>query len=112
MTGRERTRANRFQYRQRSADADNSDATVRAVTPIQISGKRTFGVKKLLVFRDADQIVLSIMTAQGTAAFPFSRSVTAKLVAGLSRELAEPPEPPEPAEPDDEPVRRRRRLGR
>ena len=107
MTERQR---NRFQYRLRSADADNStDATVRAVTPIQISGKRSFGVKKLLVFRDADQIVLSIMTAQGTAAFPFSRSVTAKLVAGLSRELAEPPEP---AEPDDEPVRPRRRLGR
>ena len=105
MTERQR---NRFQYRLRSADADNStDATVRAVTPIQISGKRSFGVKKLLVFRDADQIVLTIMTAQGTAAFPFSRSVTAKLVAGLSRELAEPPE-----QPDDEPVRPRRRLGR
>ena len=103
---RDRTRARRGSYRYQLRPQELAETeTVTAIKPIQITGTRTCGAKKFLVFADQDEIVLSIMLAGGTVNVPMARTVAAKLVSGLTRELAQP------VAPEDEPVRRRRRLG-
>ena len=115
----ERTRR-RFRYRTRQqADVGGDDEEIlQSIKPIELNGRRSqvCGLRKLLVYTDQDEVVVSVVTNGGTLECPDSRNKASKLAAASTQQLVAPIEVAmrsrvRIAQEPEQPLRRRR-LGR
>ena len=56
--------------------------------PLLLDGDTSFGLRRVLVFPEAGQIVMSIIGNEGSVNVPLSRKLVGDLVASLSKCLA------------------------
>jgi hypothetical protein len=84
MTNAANSRRKPFRFR---ADLYVRQRMIEQLRPLPIKGQHRLGLKELLVFSDANLIMLSLVGQSGTVNVPLSRKTAAGLVQRLTREL-------------------------
>jgi hypothetical protein len=72
---------------------NTSSNVVKSLQPLELDREHNPVVRKLMVFREGQQIAFSVIADEGSVNFSLKHAVAAELIAALAEQLAKPIEP-------------------